>query len=177
MRKNLIVICYNYALSRRIANILAEKFDMRMFDMYEMFKFHNMPHSLADVLHINGEAYVDKKMRGILKTELDFSGVVFVVDTKIIGSNQDLFDALKENNIVLFLKNDFKTEFAQRDMVQFVSTEEKNYFSIPIDKIVEYEQAIENNFADITINIDDLKYSDIKEKIIKKLRALLKNKD
>lgn len=169
MQKNIIIICYNYALSRRIASALAEHFDMRTFDMYEMFKFHNMPLSLAEVMQINGEEFVDKKMRGILKDELDFSGVVFVVDTKIIGKNQDMFDKLKENNIVVFLKDDFKSEYAQRKKMNFVSEEERKYFSLEVDELNEIEQKIEKTFADIVVEISNLTYEEIKEKLLEKI--------
>lgn len=167
MKTNILVVCYNYALSRRIASILAEKFDMRSFDMYDMFKFHNAPNSLEDVIKINGEEFANKKMRGILKDELDFSGVVFVVDTKVLIKNIDLFESLKENNVVLFLKNDFKTEFAQRENLSFMSDCEKNYFALQLDELCEAEQVIERVFADIVVDISDLGYNEIIENILK----------
>lgn len=174
MRKNIIVICYDYALSRRIACILAERFDMRFFDMYDMFAFDNAPYTLTDVLKINGEDYADKEMRGILKNELDFSGVVFVVDTKIISKNADLFEQLKENNVIIFLKNDFKREFAEREHIAFKSPEEKKYFTLPIDELVLVEQFISDNLADIVLDIDNLTYSEIKDNVIKNLENRLK---
>lgn len=174
MRKNIIIICYNYALSRRIASAIAEHFEMRTFDMYEMFKFHNMPNSIADIVRINGKEFVDKKMRGILKDELDFSGVVFVVDTKVIAGNQDLFDKLKENNIVVFMKDDFKSEYAQREKINFISEEEKEYFSLELDKLCEIEQIIEKDFADIVIDISDLTYDEIKFRLFEKFEDIAK---
>jgi N12 class adenine-specific DNA methylase len=169
MRKNILVICYNYALSRRVASVLAERFDMRSFDFYEMFKFNNAPNTLEDVLSINGKEYVDRKMRGVLKTELDFLGVVFVADTKVLVSNQDLFEKLKENNIVLLLKNDFKTEFAQRENISFMSEAEKEYFSLQLDELRLAEQTLEDHFADIVVDISELGYSEIIEKIVSSL--------
>lgn len=169
MRKNILVVCYNYALSKRVASVLAERFDLRSFDMYEMFKFNNMPNSLEDVLRINGKDFVDRKMRGVLKTELDFLGVVFVADTKVIISNQDLFDQLKENNVVVFLKNDFKTEFAQRENNNLMSDIEKQYFSLELDELFETEQILENQFADIVVDISELSYSEIIDRTVSDL--------
>lgn len=165
MRKNILVVCYNYALSRRVASVLAERFDMRSFDMYEMFKFNNAPNTLEDVLRINGKAFVDKKMRGVLKTELDFLGVIFVADTKVLISNQDLFENLKENNIVLLLKNDFKTEFAQRENINYMSEIEKEYFSFQLDELCEAEQILESQFSDVVVDISELTYSEIIDKV------------
>ena len=169
MRKNILVVCYNYALSKRVASVLAERFDMRSFDMYEMFKFNNMPNTLEDVLRINGEAFVDKKMRGVLKTELDFLGVVFVADTKVLSKNQDLFGSLKENNIVILLKNDFKTEYSQRENNTIMSDVEKEYFSLNLDELYETEQLLASDFADFVIDINELSYTEIIEKVVSSL--------
>lgn len=172
MRKNIVIVSYNYALSKRIASILAERFDMRMFDMFEMFKFHNMPNTLADVLRINGKAFVDKKMRGILKDALEFSGIIFVADLKVVGENPDLYEVLKENNSFLFMKNDFKVEFSQRENLAILSPEEKEYFSIPLDSLNEMEQNIEKNLADFVVNIEGLTFNEIKESVLEKLKEL-----
>lgn len=167
MKNNILVVCSNYALSRRVASILAEKFDMRSFDMYDMFKFHNMPNTLDDILQINGAMFADKKMRGILKDELEFSNVVFVVDTKVLFKNRDLFESLRENNLVLFLKNDFKTEFAQRENITFMTECEKEYFSLKLDELCEIEQILEQAFADVVVDINDLNYNEIITNILK----------
>lgn len=169
MRKNILVVCYNYALSRRLASVIAEKLDMRSFDMYEMFKFNNAPNTLEDVLKINGKDYVDRKMRSVLKTELDFLGVVFVADIKVLFNNQDFYERLKENNIVLLLKNNFKAEFAQRENVNYMSDIEKEYFSLQLDELFLAEQTIENQFADIVVDINELTYSEIIDKVVASL--------
>lgn len=172
MKNNLTIICYDNALSRRIAKALAEQYDMRYFDMYDMFGFDNAPYSFSEVLKMNGKDYVNKEMRSILKSEFSFSNTILIVDTKILYENQDLFGKISENNLVIFLKSDFKIEFAQREQVVFKSDEEKEYFSLPIDILAETEQKIEQNLADIKISIDNLNYNQIKDKILETLRNL-----
>ena len=169
MRKNILVVCYNYALSRRVASVIAERLDMRSFDMYEMFKFNNAPNTLEDVLAINGKEFVDKKMRGVLKTELDFLGVVFVADFKVLTENQDLFEMLKENNKILLLKNDFKTEFAQRENISFMTAVEKDYFSFQLDELFDAEQLLETKLADFVVDINNLSYGEIIDKVIERI--------
>lgn len=173
MRKNILVVCYNYALSRRIASVIAERLDMRSFDMYEMFKFNNVPNTLEDVLSINGKDFVDKKMRGVLKTELDFLGVVFVADMKVLVENQDLFFQIKESNIVLQLKNDFKTEFAQRENINFMTDAEKEYFSFALDELLEAENILETKLADVVVDINELSYGEIIDKVITSIEKLV----
>ena len=173
MRKNILVVCYNYALSRRVASVIAERLEMRSFDMYEMFKFNNSPNTLEDVLRINGKEFVDKKMRGVLKTELDFLGVVFVADMKVLVENQDLFPQIKECNIVLQLKNDFKTEFAQRENISFMTDAEKEYFSFALDELFDAEKILENELADAVVDVNELTYGEIIDRVITNIEKLL----
>ena len=169
MKENLMVICYDYALARRIAGNLAEFLDMRYFDMIDMFNFNNAPYSLIDILKINGPKYVDKKMRSVLKTELDFSGVVFVVEPKVLAKNQDLFDKLKVCNLVMFLKRDIKDDFVVREITQFKTDEEKEYFNLQLDELSENSLIFQNTLADIVVDIDNLNYEQIKDKVKQEL--------
>lgn len=172
MKNNLAIICYDNALSRRIAKSLCEEFDMRYFDMYDMFNFDNSPYSFAELIKLNGEDYITKSMRSILKSEFGFTNTMLIADTKIIYDNQDLFDSIKDNNLVLYLKSDFKTEFAQREHVVFRSEEEKKYFSLELDKLCEIDMKIENQLADIVFDVEGLTFSQIKENILKTLQTL-----
>lgn len=171
MKENLLVVCFDYALSRRISKSLAEFLDMRLFDMLEMFVFNNAPYRLTEVIQINGKEYANKEMRGVLKTELDLSGAVFVVESKILGLNQDLFEKLKQRNLILFLKRDYKTEYSIREKMLFRSKEDKDFFSLEIDEMTDVGMNIEERLADIVIDINDLTFEQIKEKIIKALES------
>ena len=157
-----------------MATFLADMFDMRFFDMYDMFNFDNSPNTLTDVLKINGSDYVDKQMRGIMKSEFDFSGVVFVVDTKIISICKDLFEDIRKGNIVIFLRRDFKTEFYQREHFLFRSPEEKEYYSLKIDELFEIEQEIAYELAHLVLDIDDISYRQLRDIILEDLKKLLK---
>ena len=52
MRKNLIVISFDYALARRTAEILSDKFDRRFFDMFDMFASICPRHPDTDMNHL-----------------------------------------------------------------------------------------------------------------------------
>lgn len=165
MKENLMLISYDYALARRLAGSLSDFLEMRFFDMLDMFVFNNAPHSLTDVLRINGRDYAMKEMRGVLKTELDFSGAVFVAEPKMLGLNQDLFEKLKTCNLVVFLKRDYKTEYVTRERMVFKSQDDKEFFSLQIDELSENAMNIENNLADIVVDVNNLNFEQIKEKI------------
>lgn len=166
-----MVICYDYGLSRKISSSLADFLEMRLFDMLEMFIFNNAPYKLTDVININGVEYANKEMRGVLKTELDLSGVVFSAEPKMLGLNQDLFKKLKESNLVLFLKRNYRNDFLFRENMAFKSQVDKDFFKLEIDELTENAINIENNLADIVIDIDGLSYDKIKEKVLKTLES------
>lgn len=172
MKNNLAIICYDNALSRRVAKSLCEEFDMRFFDMYDMFNFDNSPYTFEQLVELNGEDYVSKSMRDILKTEFSFSNSVLIVDTKIIYENQDLFHSIKESNLVLYLKSDFKSEYASRERIAFKSETERKYFTLELDKLCEIDIKIENELADIVFDIDGLNFNQIKENIVGVLKTL-----
>ena len=169
MKENMMVICYDYGLSRRISSSLADFLEMRLFDMLEMFIFNNAPYKLTDVININGIEYANKEMRGVLKTELELSGVVFAAEPKMLGLNQDLFERLKDNNLILFLKRNYRSDFLFRENMAFKSVVDKDFFRLEIDELAENAQNIEDNLADIVIDIDGLNFEQIKEKVIKTL--------
>lgn len=171
MKENMMVICYDYGLSRKISSSLADFLEMRLFDMLEMFIFNNAPYKLTDVININGVEYANKEMRGVLKTELDLSGVVFSAEPKMLGLNQDLFKKLKESNLVLFLKRNYRNDFLFRENMAFKSQVDKDFFKLEIDELTENAINIENNLADIVIDIDGLSYDKIKEKVLKTLES------
>lgn len=172
MKENLMVVCYDYGLSRRISKSLADFLEMRLFDMFEMFVFNNAPYKLTEVIEINGVEYANKEMRGVLKTELDLSGTVFAAEPKMLGLNQDLFEDLKKNNLVLFLKRNYRNDYIFRENMAFKSQSDKEFFRLEIDELTENAISIENNLADIVIDIDGLNFDQIKEKILNTLESI-----
>ena len=71
-----MIISYDYDISKRVAEKLADVFSMRTLDMISMFEFDHIPNTFNDVLKINGKNYVEKEFRSILKMELDCSKLV-----------------------------------------------------------------------------------------------------
>ncbi len=171
MKENLMVVCYDYGLARRVSRSLAEFLDMRFFDMFDMFRFDNAPNSLTDIIKNGGTEYALKKMRSVFKTELDISGAVFVAEPKMLGLNQDLYEKLKACNLVLYLKSDYKDEYVAREKVPFNSSIDKEFFKLELDEIFEIGMNIDNNLADIVIEIDGLNFEQVKEKVIKTLES------
>jgi len=87
----------------------------------------------------------------------------------MLGLNQDLYEKLKECNLTLFLKRNYRNDFLFRENMAFKSQTDKDFFRLEIDELTENAQNIENNLADIVVDIDGLNFEQIKEKVIKTL--------
>ena len=70
MKQNMLVLSYDYELSKRIAEKLSDAFSMRVLDSIDLFEFDHIPFSFKEILEKNGIEYVIKKMKSIIKMEL-----------------------------------------------------------------------------------------------------------
>ena len=89
----------------------------------------------------------------------------------MLGLNQDLFEEFRNCNLVVFLKRDYKAEYVTRERMIFKSADDKEFFRLQLDELSENAMNIENNLADIVIDINNLNYEQIKEKIKNALEA------
>ena len=91
MKQNLLVTSYDYDLSKRLAEKLADAFSMRVLDAIGLFEFDHIPRSFQEMLDLNGKDYVMKELRSILNMELDFDDTVFVTNVSFADNCYDLF--------------------------------------------------------------------------------------
>ena len=110
MKQNLLVVSYDYDLSKDLARKLAEVFSMRFFDQKELFEFDHLPRTFAESLALNGKDYILKKFRSIVKMELDFDDAVFVADISFADNCTDLFYKINLSNFVVLLQKRIEEE-------------------------------------------------------------------
>lgn len=173
MKKNLILAGYNYARLRRLATQFAEIFDMRFFDIYDYFIFDNSPNSIADLYHQNGWDYVDKQVRDIVDMQTTFENVVSVLDLKIASICTDFFDKIKENNVVVYVGHNEKTEEIRKRHIFYKSQEEMAYFLLTEEALENIQEKVRNELADIVIDDTDLAYDQLKDKILEEFQKMV----
>ena len=170
MKQNLLVTSYDYDVSKRLAEKLAEVFSMRTLDVVSMFEFDNMPNTFDEVLKINGKDYIEKQFRSILEMELDFDNVVFVSNIGFADKHRDLFNRIKLSNFVVLLKKDMDSEIFEIENKQFKTDEQKKFFRVGRENLFNQEKTIERECADIVIDISNLNDDEIVERIIEKIK-------
>lgn len=149
MKNNLFFVALDYNLSKEMATNVAKFFDMRLFDSIEMFEFNNIPRTLEDMILECGKEYVSKKMKSIVKMQLDFDEAVFVANFDFYDGWQTLNDKIKQKNLVLFLndKNMILNETIKQNKLKFLT-----------------------NCCDIAIDVTDLSKEKIFDKIIVEIK-------
>lgn len=170
MKQNLLIISYDYDLSKRLAHRLAESFSMRVFDQIELFEFDHLPRKISDVISSQGMKYVLKKMRSLLKMELDFDDAVFVCNLATADSTEDLFFKVNLSNFVIFLHKEPNVELRELLKKHYSSRHEREFFVPSRAKLIEREKKVAEFCADVNLNITNLSDEEIEEKIIEKIK-------
>ena len=169
MKQNLLITGYDYDLSNRLAKRLADIFSMRVFDQTELFEFDHMPLSFSEVFKTNGIEYVKKKMKSIVKMELEFDNAVFVADMSFADDCFDFFYKIKLSNFVVFLYKDVRTEMEELTKKKYNSKEECE-FRLPSENLLKKrELAISFDCADVSLDISNLSEDEIIEQIVDKI--------
>lgn len=170
MKQNMMIVSYDYDVSKRIGEKLADAFSMRTLDMISLFEFDNYPNTFNEVLKINGKVYIEKAFRSILKMELDFDNVVFVANMGFADKHEDLFYKVKLSNFVILLKKDIETEIDEIENKKFETIEQKEFFYVDRQSLLDQETILQNGLVDIVIDISNLTDDEIVEKIIDKIK-------
>ncbi len=171
MKQNLLVLSYDYSLSKRISKKLAEIFSMRELDQFELFEFDHIPRNFDEVLEIEGDAYIMKKFRSIIKMELDFDNVAFTANINCADNCEELFYKMKLSNFVILLYKPIEIELSELDNVSYKTDKQKEFFKTDKQTLQNREEKIRQGCADISINIEDLSDDKIVELIIDLINA------
>ena len=170
MKQNILVVSYDYDLSKSVAKKLAEEFSMRVFDQIELFEFDHAPKTLSGVLMELGEEYVLKELRSIVKMELDFDNSVFVASLDIADHCFDLFYRIKLNNFTVLLFKNTEQELKEIKAKKYSTRQMKNFFDMDRESLERCKGLIENECADISVDVTGLDEDTIGKAIINKIK-------
>ncbi len=170
MKENIFLVSYDYELTKKIAEKLADSFSMRVFDQKELFEFDNLPRTFGEVCESLGNEYILKGFRSIVKMELDFKNAVFVSDMSIADNCYDLFYKIKLNNFVVLLYEDTQTELKELELKRYASPAEAKFFKSNKEILKERKEIIEKDCADISVDIANLSIDEITQKVISHMK-------
>lgn len=170
MKQNILVVSYDYFLSRAVAKKLAETFSMRTLDQRELFEFDHVPLGFAEVCKVQGFDYVKKELSSLINMELDFDGVVFVADMSFADNMQDVFYKIKLSNFVILLSKDERIEEDELSERKYSSPFERKFYVVDRDTLKNRENAIREGCKDIEIDISGLSTDSIVGEIEKEIK-------
>lgn len=171
MKQNILVVSYDYDYSKQIASKLAGLFSMHLFDELELFEFDHMPRSYEEIFETLGKEYIYKKLRSIVKSEVEFDDAVFVADISFADYSEDLFYKLKLSNFVVLLTKPIELEMEELKNKVYKTKAEKELFSTNRKTLEIREDKIIKNLADIIVDADNLTDEQIIEEIVDKIKS------
>ncbi len=171
MKQNILIVCYDYDISKAVAKQLAFLFSMRLFDQKELFEFDHMPRTFAEIYKLNGKDYISKKMKSIVKMELDFDDAIFVADISFADNCFDMFYKIKLSNFVVLLKKNTEKEVNELNSKKFESQEERDYYLSDVNTLKKRELAISYDLSDVVINIENMTNEQIACEIVDKIKS------
>ena len=170
MKQNLLVLSYDYDLSKQVAKNLAEVFSMRFFDQRELFEFDHAPRTFAQVCEEYGTNYVRQELRSIVQGELEFDDAVFVADIGLVDNCQDLFYKIKLSNFIVFLNKDIDEEFAEISQKHFENENVAELLKTDQIKLNQREMAVRMELADIEVDVSAKNQTQIVDEIVDKIK-------
>ena len=170
MKQNLLIVSYDYNLSKEVAKILANVFSMRIFDQRELFEFDHLPLTFTEVIDRNGYDYVLKKMKSIIKMELDFDDAVFVADMCFAENCEDIFYKIQLSNFVVFLYKNTTFELEELRNKEYSSGFEKDFYVVDEEKHECRKSKLQKLCSDIKLDVTNLTYEEITNKIIDEIK-------
>ena len=164
MKQNLMILCYDYELSKSVANILSDYFSMRVLDETEMFDFDFSPRTLNEILELYGEEFVLKKFRKIASSHYDYEGIIFISHLKIINLCREKFEIFNEKTFTIFLEidKDKKYEIYKTNSASLFFKDTKN-FELE-------EEFLKNNLADVSIDAYNKSVEEISSIVINSIK-------
>lgn len=170
MKQNLLVVSYDYHLSRQVASCLADVFSMRFCDQKELFEFDHIPLTFSEVYQINGADFINKEMKGTIKMATEFENVVFVADISMADDCSDLFYALGKNNLIIMLKKDIDDEIEELSNRIYDSPEASEFFKTDKELLMLREEVLSESLADIVVDITGTNADRITENVVDKIK-------
>jgi RNase adaptor protein for sRNA GlmZ degradation len=78
----------------------------------------------------------------------------------------------KENNVIVYLENNEKTEEIRKRHIFYRSQEEMAYFLLTEEALNDIKERVQNEIADIVITDTELSLEQLRDEILEKLRSL-----
>lgn len=170
MKQNILIVCYDFDTSKKVADKIADFFSMRVLNEIELFEFDYVPRSLVDMINLRGINFVREELSKTVRNSLDFENTVFVADIGMAETCKKYFEKLCENYVVILLSKD--PEIAGEELTRKpYSPEVKRLLCHSPAKLAEFENTL-NQISDITIDLRGKTFMDIFFKIVGDIKKI-----
>ncbi len=159
MKQNILIVGYDFRVSKSVAEKLAEFFSMRVLDELELLEFDYVPRGIDELILLRGVDFVKQELIGLLKGGIEFENVIYIADFSLAAAPKETLFKVNQNYVLVFLYKDSAAEALELSRKQPSSGLEKLfYYSEP--EIVQNHEFF-SEVADIKIDITGLSAMDI----------------
>ncbi len=103
MKQNILLVSYDYDISKKVAEKLADFFSMRVLNSIELFEFDFAPRNISQMIYERGATYVKAQLGKIVKYSSDYENVVLIADISMADTCKECFDNISKDYVSVFL--------------------------------------------------------------------------
>ena len=170
MKQNILLVCYDNDISKKVADKLADFFSMRVLNAYELFEFDFAPRNLSQMVSECGADYVKNEFAKIVKYSSDYENVILVADISMADTCKDSFNKINSDYVSVFLHD---TPEAEESFLRKknLSPELNKLFLYSAEELKVKQQVLQQN-TDCSVCISGLTLMEVLFKTIAGIKSI-----
>lgn len=140
---NIVLVGLDSDYIQKVAQQLAEQFDMYYLDSMELYRFDISPYTLSFVLKKYGMEYFREKQTDTMKYVASFSNTIITVESGALLYQKNL-DILTKDAIIVYIKIDENKLYKRLQAKDYRSREELSFYCLNKRELIERDQVLTN---------------------------------
>ena len=140
---NIVLVGLDPDYTQKIAQLLADQFEMYYLDSMELYRFDISPYTLSYVLKKYGMEYFREKQMDTMKYVASFSNTVITVESGALLYQANL-DILTKDAIVIYIKIDENKLFKKLQARDYRSKEEYGFYCLNKRELITRDEILSN---------------------------------
>lgn len=155
---NIVLVGLDPDYTQKIAQLLADQFEMYYLDSMELYRFDISPYTLSYVLKKYGMEYFREKQMDTMKYVASFSNTVITVESGALLYQANL-DILTKDAIVIYIKIDENKLFKKLQARDYRSKEEYAFYCLNKRELITRDEVLSNICE---VKVDASEYNELK---------------
>ena len=150
---NIVLVSMDPEFTNKVAQLLAEQFDMYFLDSMELYRFDIQPYTFTYILKKFGIEYFREKQMDSMKYVGSFSNTVITVESGALLYQKNI-DILTKDAIIIYIKIDEHKMFKRMQSADYKSREEYGFFCLNKREILTRDEVL-TNICEVMVDASD----------------------